>query len=152
MGLMSREKGRKGEREVIAILQPVVSELFASHGLPAPVLKRNSLQCDGGGSDIIATTQEGSPEVRLAWLGIEVKFHQQYAVSRWWEQTLRQCGQHQTPILFYRRNNEAWRVRLFATLAAGQQSITVAANVALEDFLRWFRARLTQELSKGDVR
>ena len=148
MGRMSREKGKRGEREVITILQPVVTELYTTLGLPAPVLKRNTLQCDGGGSDV-AFEEDGTRG--LAWLALEVKFHANPAVNTWWKQTLAHCGQQQTPVLIYRRNNVDWKVRMFVTVAAGPQAVTVAATVSLEDFLRYFRARVTHELTKqGD--
>lgn len=139
MGMKSRNKGKTGEREVIVILQPVVTEVYEAHGLEPPKLQRNTLQSDGGGSDIAG----------LAWLALEVKYQETIQLRTWWMQTLAQCGQHQTPVLFFRRNKVEWKVRLFATLAAGPHAHAVPVVVELADFLRWFRERLSYELSKG---
>lgn len=135
-GLTSRNKGKRGEREVVVMLQPVVNDVYEAFGLEPPRLQRNSLQSDGGGFDIVG----------LKWLALEVKYCETVKLAQWWQQTLDQCGQQQVPVLFYRRNNVEWKVRQLVTLQAGAQQLTVPAIVSLQDFLKWFRARLTEEL------
>lgn len=136
-GLHSRNKGKKGEREVVGILQPTVDDVYRSCGLLPPVLQRNQNQSHLGGCDIIG----------LDWLAVEVKLDKSLAVDTWWEQTLRQCGQQQSPVLFFRRDNVKWRVRSFVTMQSGGVWLTMPAVLSVEDWMRWFRARLLDEIA-----
>lgn len=139
-GLTSRNKGKRGEREVIGILQPVVTSLYEEFGLEVPTLKRDTRQSDGGGYDITG----------VDWLAIEVKYQEGTPkLGKWWQQTLDQCGQRQTPVLFYRRNRCDWAVHMFAALHVGAHMQTVAVSITVPEFMRWFRARLTEELTNG---
>ena len=138
-GRMSREKGKRGEREVIAILQPIVSSVYEALGVDAPRLQRNTLQSDGGGFDVVG----------LHWMALEVKLVEQQNVEAWWRQTLAQCGQRQTPVLFYRRNKVEWKVRCLVTMQAGGVWLTAPATLAVPDWLRWFRAKLIEEVSNA---
>lgn len=137
-GTKSRDKGKRGEREVIELLQPVVNEVRESFGLAPMLLKRNTLQADRGGSDIAG----------LHWLAIECKYQEQTNTTAWWKQTLEQAQADQEPVLFYRRNNIAWRVKMHGLLgrvSCGQQ---VPVTVDVLDFIKWFRMRLIQQLEK----
>lgn len=134
---MSRGKGSAGEREVIQILQPVVSQVFELFGEDIPRLQRNLLQADGGGSDIHG----------LDWMALEVKFHAELSLNAWWQQTVRQAGNKRTPILFYRTNRQPWRVCMLGLLGTPSAGRTCRVTVDLADFLAWFRIRLTEELS-----
>lgn len=136
-GKYSRNKGKRGERQVIDAMLPVVQEVYAAYGLPEPQLKRNTMQADRGGTDIAG----------LDFLAIEVKNQETEALGAWWAQCLAQCGQHQTPVLLFKRNRIQWRCMLFATLGGARQ-LTVPAIISMEDFLIWLRARLSEELSK----
>lgn len=105
MGTMSRNKGKRGEREIIAILQPVVTEAYKTRGYPddwVPVLKRNTMQSDGGGFDIHG----------LEWCALEVKRAETLCLPAWWRQTLRQAGETKHPVLAYRQNGNPWRFRM----------------------------------------
>lgn len=136
-GLMSRNKGKEGEREVIRLLQPVVEQVFLAFDLAVPVLQRNTLQSDRGGFDIVG----------LEWLALEVKRQEQLLIGQWWEQTVRQAGQDKEPVLIYRQNGGRWRVRMWGSLHAGNgDAMTLPVTVAIEDFLLWFRKRLAAEL------
>lgn len=138
-GLRSRNKGKRGEREVVALLQPVVNEVYEIHDLEPVKLKRNTLQSDSGGSDIAG----------LPWLAIEVKFHSNnISLNPWWAQTVAQAEQGEEPVLFYRRNNVPWRVKMYGMLGRPGCCYTVPVIVEVPDFLAWFRARLVQELER----
>lgn len=134
---MSRAKGGAGEREVIQILQPVVNQIFALFGEDIPRLQRNLLQADGGGSDVHG----------LEWMALEVKYHADLSLNAWWAQTVRQAGNKRTPILFYRTNRQPWRACMLGLLGTPSAGRTCRVTVDLEDFLAWFRIRLTEELS-----
>jgi hypothetical protein len=138
-GLKSRNKGKRGERGVIGLLLPVVIEVYEAAGMEPPELKRNTLQADRGGSDIAG----------LPWLAIEVKNQEANSLGAWWAQTVAQAKADQIPVLFYKRNNVAWRVKMFASLGGAATGITVAVTVDVADFLRWFRVRLTQQLASA---
>lgn len=135
-GLRSRNKGKRGERQVIDLLQPVVNQIYEAHGLEPPTLQRNTLQSDFGGFDITG----------LEWLALEVKRQEQLNVAAWWEQTCRQARNCE-PVLFYRRNNGAWTVVMYGYLFAALP-ITAVVRVDVDTFLRWFRARLSYELER----
>lgn len=137
-GNRSRNKGQRGERQVIEMLQPVVNEVYSVHGREAPVLKRNTLQSDGGGSDIAG----------LPWLALEVKYQEQLSLNTWWAQCLEQAGTVRDPVLFYRRNKVAWGIMMYGMLGMPGARFTTRVIVTPEDFLLWFRIRLSQELEK----
>lgn len=147
MAKMSRDKGVRGERQVIDILQPVVTEVFANCGHEVPRLQRNTLACDGGGCDVHG----------LDWIALEVKRQETIKLEQWWAQTLEQAGQTREPVLFYRSNNEAWKVCMWGALLCpvaedvGLVGLSrtwwrVRVQVDVETFLRWFRTRLVAEL------
>lgn len=142
VGRGARNKGKKGERDVISILQPVVTEVYEAHELEPPMLQRNLLQSDKGGCDLHG----------LEWLALEVKRQEQLNINAWWEQTVRQAGTKNEPVLFYRKNNAAWRVMLYGALRVhgthGYWRRTVV-TIDVADFLVWFRSRLSYELWKA---
>lgn len=136
-GLLSRNKGKRSEREVVHLLQPVIDEVYASRGISIPILQRNTIQSDRGGFDIVG----------LDWLAIEVKHQEANNVNGWWTQTVQQAGK-KMPVLFYRRNHAPWRVRTTAvihhTTCNGAFACCVA-DISVEDFLAYFKNRLIQE-------
>lgn len=138
-GLMSRNKGKRGEREIVDALQPIVNEVYAAFDLDPPKLKRNTLQSDGGGSDIAG----------LPWLALEVKYHENNFQEAWWRQTLEQAAQDRVPVLLYRRNGQKWKCVMFGLLGEPSLGHTVRVTVDIQSFLAWFRLRLYVELSNG---
>lgn len=142
MGTMQRNKGIKGEREVIGLLQLAVFEICHAHGIECPTLRRNTMQSDGGGHDIKDDLD------LLRWISIEVKLQEQQNLTAWWAQCIEQAGREREPVLFYRKNRQKFRVRMHGLLGYPSQGCTVVVDVSVEDFLRWFRIRLNQELSR----
>lgn len=135
----NQNKGKEGERQVIRLLQPVVNSVFAAHNKEAPILQRNTLQSDRGGCDLVG----------LDWLALEVKRQEQLAIPQWWQQTLRQAAGTKEPVLFYRRNNEAWKVVVEVCMRPiSGWSMPTVATISPEDFVEWFKWRLTWELQK----
>lgn len=148
-GRMARNKGKRAERQVIDLLQPVVDWVYAEEArMQAPILQRNTLQSDFGGHDISG----------LEWLSLEVKHQEQRAVPSWWQQC---CGQAAkwgirrslTPVLWYRRNGEAWNVRMY-TLDLAAMRFTVPAvdtvDITAELFQIYLYRRLRFELGVKD--
>lgn len=139
-GTMSRNKGQRGEREVIALLQPVLDEVYGSVGLESPALARNLMQSRNGGFDVVG----------LDWLALEVKFQQQENVATWWRQCKEQAGPgDREPVLFYRRNNAKWRIRMFGCLVAGSERVRCPVDIGLEAFLAYLTLRLRRELTQA---
>lgn len=143
-GLMSRNKGKRGEREVIKLMEPVLRGVYEDAGLldELPKLQRNTLQSDGGGFDIVG----------LEWLALEVKYQEQFNLSGWWKQCAAQCGRGQEPVLIYRKNNVKWRVRMFGLLPAGNKRIRTICDITGDAWLVWLRERVIAELETRGLR
>lgn len=90
MGRMSRNKGAAGEREV--------AHLFESYGYKA----KRGCQHRGG---------PNSPDVDgVPGLHIEVKRTEKLALYEAMEQSQRDCGEGELPIVVHRRNGKKWVV------------------------------------------
>jgi hypothetical protein len=106
MGNMQRNKGQRGEREVLKLFATAFEAVGRSD--LAEVLKRNVGQSDRGGFDIV-----GIPGIAL-----EVKYQETLAIEQWWKQTLEQAGKD-LPVLMYRSNRTKWRCRCYTWLTVG---------------------------------
>lgn len=135
-GKMSRDKGARGEREVYHLLQPIVNECYIAHGLTPPMLQRNQNQSRSGGYDIVG----------LDWLALEVKRQEKLEINAWWDQTMRQCGDTQEPVLFYRKNMHKWKVMMLVDVHP--EHLTCRATLELENFLKYFKIRVMEELDR----
>jgi hypothetical protein len=142
-GLMSRNKGKRAEREVVKLLQPILTEEYERKGLEAPELERNLLQSHKGGYDIAG----------LDWMAPEVKHHETLAVNTWWDQTIRQAlAKEREPILFYRQNNAKWKVRMNVVAMVDTMKIQLPADISLDHFLVWFRYRVRLEAHRESLK
>ena len=131
-GRFSREKGKRGEREVVKILRDTAEKVCY------PVkLERNLLQANDGGQDIIG----------FDWLSVEVKRQEVLHVDKWWQQTLEQCGEGQIPVLFYRMTRRPWRVVMRAELKViDGERLVAPVEISLDTFLEWFELELYSRL------
>lgn len=93
MGIASRNKGKRGEREVARLLSDLL-------GVDARRLVRQH----AGDSDVVGVD---------GWV-IEVKRCERATpadISRWWDQAVAQAqADNGLPALFYRQNRRDWRV------------------------------------------
>lgn len=137
-GGFSREKGKRAEREVVKLLQPVVTKVYQEAGKEVPMLERNLMQSHKGGHDIVG----------LEWMALEVKHHETLQISQWWEQTKKQAGKTRVPVLIYKQNRIKWRVLMFGYLPAGTERVRCPCDVSLEAFLVYFESRLRHEVSQ----
>lgn len=136
-GKMSRDKGKRAEREVVRELQPVLDRIAARHGIDAERLKRNTMQSDGGGFDIHG----------IRWMAPEVKHHETFALNSWWKQTVEQASPTQEPVLFYRKNNVKFRVRMFVDARFGPcEAPRIVVDIDMPTFLEIFEQRAEAEL------
>lgn len=133
-----KQKGAKAERDVIAILQPVANQVCDELGVTRVELIRNLNQSRAGGYDI-----EG-----VDWMALEVKHQTQDGRTQWWEQTKRQAGENQEPVLFYKLTGTRWRVRMFGRLQIGKQFVRCPVDIDPEAFVAYFRLRLKKELTQ----
>lgn len=154
----ARSKGRRGEQELLKLLQSVINEAYeaakqdglidATVGmLDLPKLERNLFQWAKGGCDIIG----------IDWMAPEVKRVESITVgglNGWWEQAKAQAkvravemGRDVEPVLFYRPNSSLWEVRMYAHLTVNADvRIKTYADVPWIAFRAWFKMRLLQEL------
>lgn len=132
----SLNKGRRGEREIISLLQPILDCVWSGVNLDPPKLERRTLGL--AGEDI-----QG-----LEWLSLEVKHRETLALDKWWEQTVKQSvkrnGQHTIPVLIYKRNFVPWRVRMEANIGHHWRQGCVV-DIGWEDFEWWFYYRSIYE-------
>jgi hypothetical protein len=149
MGRMSRNKGKRGEREIVNELQEIVDDVCRALGTKRITLERNLLQAHSGGCDLFG----------LHWLSLEVKRQETPAVESWWRQTLEQCARHQTPVLVWRQNHQPWRVRMWGEIrtcapkteiGSRGRHIPLIVEMDFEMFKKWFRERLSWELQFGE--
>lgn len=101
MSRLSREKGKRGEREVARI----ISDLL---GVEA---KRRVRQHDGD-SDILGV---------FGW-SIESKNCKRLELATWWRQACGQTGPDELPALFYKVPHKGWRVRWPLSVLLTEQS------------------------------
>jgi len=143
----AQNKGARAERQAIELLTPVVIEVYESFGLEQPRLQRNTMQADGGGSDIAG----------LEWMALEIKHQETLHINQWWEQCVGQAklrivnGKEvrQEPVLMYKQNNVKWRVMMYGLLrTGGEQNIRCPVDITLESFLLYFRHKLIKELTE----
>lgn len=134
-GRMSRNKGARGEREVIAILQPIVDSVCEETGQPRFELRRNPTQrFKGKEYDVIG----------LPWIALEVKRQENLSgLGSWWKQTLDATRPGQTPVLVYRKNHSPWKVRMKVPVdIENRLNVMCVVDVDWDTFLFWFRQRL----------
>lgn len=141
-----RAKGKSGEYEIIQLLKPIVDKVYMKYASEVPLLERNSLQTNKGGSDIAG----------LPWLAIEVKRQETLNLVDWWEQSLKSTRKGQVTVLVYRQDRRKWRAQLLAALPLNNNrqhlelelsSIgLIKVDITIEDFLDWFEQKVEYEL------
>lgn len=141
-GRMARSKGQRGEREVIALLQPIVDKVCDGCGRVRLELKRNLHQRFAKKQYDI----DGVP-----WIALEVKRVENLSgIGGWWRQTLDSTREGQTPVLIYRQNHGQWKVRMRVPVRAGGKGAPVVkctVTVDLPTFLVWFEQRMRYEFN-----
>ena len=137
-GSMSRNKGARGEREVIALLQPVVNKVCDAHGKVRLELKRNFHQ----------RFQPAQYDLDgLPWMAIEIKRCENLSgLGSWWAQVKRATRPGQVPVLIYRQNHGQWQVRTRLPVRVGSKVVRLTINLAFADWLVWFELKLLEEI------
>lgn len=141
MPINSRAKGQRGERAIIDELQPIVDTVTYELGRESMLLQRNTLQSDRGGYDIVG----------LPWFAPEVKWCEVKNVKAWWGQCVSQARIGQIPVLFYKSNNEPWRVITYGGLGGTGAWLETTVEVDMHRFKIWFRLKLLYELTTPNL-
>lgn len=135
MSINKQVKGKTGEREIKDAFIELMRKVEARVGMEgvSESVKRNTLQADRGGDDIVG----------IPLLSIEVKRQENLAINTWWQQCLANAKkQRAQPVLIYRQNRKAWRVVTFTVLQQPKQlSMSwVRAELTFDDFMSWYEA------------
>lgn len=133
-----RTKGAGGEREICDILNSILYARMKKLGYDKEVLlealkafQRNQNQTAVGGSDITNPFR----------LSIEVKRQETLAINSWWKQCVVSAEREGAlPVLIYRQNHKAWRVRTYAYLMRSDvkgTSLRSVVEIDYETFQQW---------------
>jgi hypothetical protein len=127
MSKMARNKGKRGEREIadmfIELMIKVEKELWKKGH--SDEVKRNTLQSDRGGYDLVG----------IPGLAIEVKRQETLQLGPWWQQTLAQA-KGAMPVLIYRASRQPWRVRTLAYVAVAGSGCYATSDISIDDFIK----------------
>jgi hypothetical protein len=140
-GRASRNKGAGGEREVIAILQPIVDRACDTCGHVKFKLRRNYAQrYEAKLYDV-----EGLP-----WMALEVKRQENISgIGGWWKQTKAATRVGQIPVLIYRQNNQKWKVRTRVPLrVTANRWVTATVTMEIDQWLVWLEQKIISEISR----
>lgn len=145
-GLTGQNKGKRGEREIkdqfIEVMQEVEAALCVS-GLYSDEVKRNTLQSDRGGADLVG----------IPLLSIEIKRQETITINPWWTQTVAQANKNKAmPVLIYRQSRKPWRVVTYSVLCQpGYEARTwVRSEMDLTNFIDWYKD-LYRDFLRGSV-
>ena len=135
MSINKQVKGKVGEREIKDAFIELMRKAEQSTGRTgvSENVKRNTLQSDRGGDDIVG----------IPLLSIEVKRQETLNVNTWWKQCLDNAiKQRAQPVLIYRQNRKAWRVVTYAVLQQPRFASMswTRCEMTLEDFMQWYDA------------
>lgn len=141
-GRYSRNKGQRGEREVISMLQPVIDKVCEDLGIVTFQLKRNLHQ---------RYKQKEYDVDGVPWMALEVKFQEdQSGIGSWWRQVKAACRPGQVPVLIYRQKNRPWMVRTRVGIDAGNGvHVKIVVSMLAADWLVWFEYRFRSDFEKN---
>jgi hypothetical protein len=146
MGSLSIQKGKRAERAVATMLNPIIARVCQREGVDPMKLQRNLKQVQQGGFDL-----DG-----LDWLAPEIKHHKAVSLGSWWAQCVRQATQGRIPVLIWKAHGGKWQVRMIGQIPLSDGS-SVRGVVDVSDFnsfLVWFELELTLRIraaiAKGD--
>lgn len=136
-----RNKGQRGERQVVQLLQAIVDKVRRDKGVSPAVLQRNALQAHLGGDDLHG----------LDGFSVEVKWQEIDYNPAWWRQCLRQAEERKAvPILFYRSSRMKWRIkfRAYVSTPFDRDQIEMDLETNEDDFVEWFGNAYAEEIDR----
>lgn len=138
-GKASRDKGGRGEREAITVLQPIVDKVTEELGQPQFLLERN-------------TKQRFAPKqydlIGVPWVALEIKRHESLSgIEGWWRQVQEATNKNQTSVLMYRQNHQKWKFRIRVPVRVTDNVfVHMTVTTDTESFLCWFEQLLRAKL------
>ena len=150
MAINIRSKGQRGEREIADMLNSIIADICAELGFDEETcakalttVQRNQMQTAVGGNDL----------TNCFGMSIEVKRQENLSVGTWWKQCVASAKRNgELPVLIYRQNRKAWRIRTYVQLYyPGEGPLDyVEAEFDLDAFKRWFRTWVRMKLENGE--
>lgn len=141
-GNMSRDKGQRGEREIAQMFVLAMQDVEDRTGKPgfSEDVKRNTLQSDRGGYDLVG----------VPLLAIEVKRAETPAVNQWWKQCLEQSRPGLLPVLFYRANRKPWQAVTFTAVHGPNGGFCgyVVSTMSAGEFIMCYKAMYAEHLTR----
>lgn len=138
-GRTSRNKGARGEREAIALLQPIVDRACDHCGQPRIELVRDTRQ----------RYQKKLYDIfGLPWIALEIKrVENQSGINGWWKQVKEATKPGQIPVLMYRQNNAPWKIRTRLPIKI-KDRVSVIATVTMDfsQWATWLETKIRMEL------
>lgn len=151
-GIDIRAKGAQGEREVIQMLTPIIMRVMKEMEFPQDqvnaalkMVQRNQNQSAVGGNDLSNTFG----------MSIEVKRQETLSVNTWWQQCEAAAKRNnELPVLIYRQNRKAWRIRTYGFLhvpadTKGWTSVRALVEFDEKTFKEWFAEWVRGKLLNG---
>lgn len=135
MSKASRDKGQRGEREIVAMfvdaMQDVERDMGVARDPLSEMVKRNTLQSDRGGYDV----------ANIPLLAVEVKRQETLNVKAWYQQAREQAKSGEMPVLFYRQSRKPWRCVVMTALCDtnGLFIRYVDSDISALDFIDAYR-------------
>lgn len=150
-GAMARNKGGRGEREVVQLLNSIINQVILSQEWPhghveaaRMCIQRNQNQSAIGGCDLNG----------VFGIAIEVKRQEQLNLNSWWTQCVEQAKRNnELPVLIYRQNHQPWRVvtMMQAPLPGARSSTYFRAEIEEEPFRIWFYQWVYYKMVAGEL-
>lgn len=97
MSKASREKGKRGEREVAAVLTKILGR---------PIGRQLGQERDGGA------------DIKTKLFAFQVKRCERLNLPAWIEQAVQEAGSTHIPVVAYRQNEKPWRYLVVCNLEA----------------------------------
>jgi hypothetical protein len=146
-GAFARDKGQRGEREIVARFVAVMERVQKEGGFDASFseeVKRNTLQSDRGGYDV----------ANVPMLAIEVKRAETLQLNGWWNQTVNQAKRNEMPVLFYRQNRRPWHCMTYTAINDNQGNFLkyVVATFSADDFFEAYAIMFARYLETHGAR
>lgn len=146
----ARQKGARGEREIVHLLNGTIEGLMSSQEWPEDVvstarscIQRNQNQTAVGGSDLS----------NVFGLAVEIKRCEKLLIEQWWIQCVSQAKRNnEHPVLLYRQSNNPWRCITLghAPLPGGRMS-SMRVQFEEDAFVTWFYQWVYYKMIGGDL-
>lgn len=147
-----RTKGAEGERQVYKMLNDIIVKVMTAMAFPTEevekartMVQRNQNQSAVGGNDLTNTFG----------CSFEIKRQEVLSIPEWWRQTCKAAERNnELPILMFRQNNKAWRIRTYGFLHTpakdgGWTSVQTVVEIDETSFKHWWEQWVIGKLQSG---